>query len=116
MIWTIERTNGTISDVVVTFTCSYSHQGVVISEVLASDRPYQVVLTNGENEVTKAVEIRDSAFLHVDGVFQVILDEVKLLNGGFFVNFFTYIVLPFIYHCAITDCIHTTNTVNSSYL
>lgn len=78
----MERRNGTISDVVVTFTCSYSFGGVVVPDILSSDRPYQVVLADGEGEASLAVEISDSAFLSVGGVFEVLLDEVKLLNGG----------------------------------
>ena len=79
--WTIERQGGYIGDVAVTFVCSYSLNGVVVPATLTSDRPYQVLLLDGENQSTVSVHINNSSFLSVGGMFEVNIDEVKLLTG-----------------------------------
>lgn len=65
----------------VTFTCYYSEDGVVIPGTLISNSPYQVVIPDGEESANIAVEISDSAFLSIGASFESMIDEVKLLNG-----------------------------------
>lgn len=77
----MERAGGTISDVVVAFVCNYQERGEVISNVLSSSALHRVVIPDGEAEATATVEIRDSAFLSVGGRFEVLLDDVKLLES-----------------------------------
>ena len=79
--WTVEREGGTIGDVVVTFICSYSVNGVVVPGTVVPDRPYQVVILDGESSATVFVEINNSSFLSVGGMFEVNIDDAKLLPG-----------------------------------
>mgnify|MGYP001803037968 CR=1 FL=1 len=88
VIWTVERSGGSLSDVAVTFTCYYSENGVVIPATLTSNRPYQVVIPDGSESANIAVEISDSAFLSIGGSFEALIDEVKLLNGEFVISKF----------------------------
>lgn len=90
-MWTIERDGGTIKDVLVTFLCSYSLNGIVVPNTLSTDGPYEVVIPNQQSSNQIRLYIANSAFLTINGRFEVVIDSVKLVDSKFtFLSMLTF--------------------------
>lgn len=96
--WTIERKGGTIGDVVVAFQCSYFFSGIAFLASLLTDQEQQVVISDGASLASVSVFISNSTFLNVGGIFEIQIEEVRLVTGkSIMYNTYMYMYVLYMY-------------------